>query len=254
MGKHRKPTKVETNSLCEFGCGQIAKYITLGGKFICEDSTNKCPFIRNKNSNGLKRAHNNFPDKWNHKNGENFGPASKNWRIENPEKYYDIRKKAAKTFHENYITGKYIPYWKGKKLPNEMKEKISYSMQGVNNGFIKTNWYEVFCPFINDLIKVQGTWELKYANYLNDNKILWTRGKTKRLKYKLFENDYLHTYTSDFFLIDTEEYIEIKGYWWKSKDGRVDDKRKMEAVKEYNKNKKIIILQKEDLLKLGLNV
>ena len=47
---------------------------------------------------------------------------------------------------------------------------------------------------------------------------------------------------ADYFDHWFKEYVEIKGYWWKSDDGRVDDKRKMEMVKKYNSDKIIIII------------
>ncbi len=45
--------------LCDYGCGQEAKYQLNNKKWCCEDSCNKCPIIRNKNSKGLKTAHQN---------------------------------------------------------------------------------------------------------------------------------------------------------------------------------------------------
>lgn len=126
----------------------------------------------------------------------------------------------------------------------ETKEKQSIANNGRNNGYVKTKYYEVFCPYENKNIKIQGTWELKYANYLNEQNINWTKSKYINLKYKLFENDYWHTYYPDFFLVDTQEYVEIKGYWWKSNDGRVDDKRKMKMVKKFNPDKTIKIITK----------
>lgn len=43
--------------LCDYGCGQIANYQMENGKWCCEDSYNKCPFIRNKNSKALKKSY-----------------------------------------------------------------------------------------------------------------------------------------------------------------------------------------------------
>ena len=51
--------------------------------------------------------------------------------------------------------------------------------------------------------------ELEYAKWLDDNNIKWRRPKEKFV-YKFEEKE--HYYTPDFYLIDTEEYIEIKGY------------------------------------------
>jgi NUMOD3 motif len=164
------------------------------------------------------------------------------WDNFSKEDINDIRKKSAKTYSIRLNSGEIINPFKNKKHTKESKEKISSSNGGRNNGFVKTKYYDVFCPYENKDVKVQGTWELKYVKFLNDNNIKWTRTRKINLKYKLFEDDYWHTYFPDFYLIDKNEYIEIKGFWWKSKDGRVDDKRKMDKVIEYNSDKKITII------------
>jgi hypothetical protein len=183
-----------------------------------------------------------------HRNGE---PGNKHvkkgkmtgWDKFSEEEIKKIKKKSGNTISKRMKSGKIINGFKGKHHTKETKEKMSKANSGRNNGYVKTNYYKVFCLYENKDIKVQGTWELKYANYLNENNILWTRSKHVNLKYKLFKDDYWHTYYPDFYLIDNNEYVEIKGYWWKSKDGRVDDKRKMKMVKKYNPTKKIKIIE-----------
>lgn len=166
------------------------------------------------------------------------------WKKFSENDIANIKKKSGKTLSENIKNGKIIPSFLGKQHTKEYKEKMSSLNSGRNNGYVKTKYYEVFCPFENKNVKVQGTWELKYATFLNDNKLNWIRSKSINLKYKLFNSDYWHTYYPDFYLPDTNEYIEIKGYWWKSNDGRIDDKRKMQMVKKYNPDKKITIITK----------
>ena len=45
------------NKLCEYGCGQIAQHVLKNGRLCCEKSWNKCPEIRKRNSDGLKKAY-----------------------------------------------------------------------------------------------------------------------------------------------------------------------------------------------------
>ena len=45
------------DGLCEYGCSEVGLYILKNGKRCCNNHYNKCPAIRKKNSNGLKRAH-----------------------------------------------------------------------------------------------------------------------------------------------------------------------------------------------------
>lgn len=42
--------------ICEY-CGNEAHYQLKNGKWCCQDSSNKCDAIRNKNANGLKQAY-----------------------------------------------------------------------------------------------------------------------------------------------------------------------------------------------------
>lgn len=54
---HRKAKPIETNEKCNKGCGNQAKFKTIGGILICEQSVNSCPAIKKKNSMGLKKAY-----------------------------------------------------------------------------------------------------------------------------------------------------------------------------------------------------
>lgn len=50
---------IESNSdlLCQYGCGQKAKFILKNGKYCCSECFNKCPQIRQKNSKSIKKCH-----------------------------------------------------------------------------------------------------------------------------------------------------------------------------------------------------
>lgn len=101
-----------------------------------------------------------------------------------------------------------------------------------NNPHIK--WYEISNG--ERIVKVQGKWEYNVANWLNLQNIKWDR---KMIKY-----DGYRRYTPDFYLIDYDEYLEVKGWL------RDYDKIKMEKViKEHNV--KIKILYKKDYKKLN---
>lgn len=43
--------------LCEYGCGQPAKYRFANGKYCCSKSKNSCPVSRKKNGLGNKGRH-----------------------------------------------------------------------------------------------------------------------------------------------------------------------------------------------------
>lgn len=47
------------NSLCDYGCGNLSAHILNSGKKCCQSSYQACPALKEKNSNGLKKAYAN---------------------------------------------------------------------------------------------------------------------------------------------------------------------------------------------------
>lgn len=136
----------------------------------------------------------------------------------------------------------------GRTLSNEHKENLSKAAWNYKSNYHNVKYYKVYCPFLMKEISVQGTYEREYAKYLNENNILWNRGKKISLQYKKNENCIVRNYYPDFYLISTDEFIETKGYYSET------DKVKMKLVLEQNPNKTIKILFKKDLIVLGLNI
>lgn len=89
----------------------------------------------------------------------------------------------------------------------------------------------------NDL---HGSWELAYAKYLDSQNVNWIRNKQQ---FKYFYNDAWHNYTPDFYLVDEDTYIEIKGYKTQKDDAKWN---------QFPKDKKLIILRYLDLVKLNI--
>ena len=161
-------------------------------------------------------------------------------------KYFKKRVSKRK-FCSRACSGKYLGEHtlKGRKLSTITKEKLSKIASGNNNGIIKTIYYKIFSPHMNKFVAVQGTYELKYAKYLNENNVDWIRSKEISMQYKKADN-VTRNYFPDFYLPNTDEYIEIKGYFFPK------DKEKMKLVQKQNNNKNIRILFKEDLEKLNI--
>lgn len=97
----------------------------------------------------------------------------------------------------------------GRVHTQEAREKISKSiLKKVEND----EWH---CSFsrarIHEYngIKFHGMWEIKYAQYLDTQNIKWIR-PIEQFEYE-FEEKIRH-YTPDFFLVDLNLYVEIKGY------------------------------------------
>jgi len=86
---------------------------------------------------------------------------------------------------------------------------------------------------------MRSSWEVAYAKYLDLKNIKWS------YESKTFDLGDC-TYTPDFYLSDTDEYIEIKGYW------RDNSKKKFRLFKEKYKKIKISVLEKVELQNLNV--
>ena len=156
-----------------------------------------------------------------------------------------FRRKAIRIFCSCTCSGKYLGehVLKGKIVTIATREKLSKIATERNCGFIKTKFYKVFSPYQNKFVSLQGTYELKYAEYLNENNINWVRSKEMNIQY-MKDDGVNRNYFPDFYLPDSDEYVEIKGYFFPK------DKEKMETVVKQNPMKKIRMLFKEDLINL----
>ena len=87
---------------------------------------------------------------------------------------------------------------------------------------------------------------MNYAIFLNKNGIKWEKSRHINFRYQI--DDIKRTYFPDFHLIDSDEFIEIKGHFPEK------DQQKMKAVIEQNTTTKFVILKAEELEKLGINL
>jgi hypothetical protein len=163
-----------------------------------------------------------------HRNG-NPGSKRGGWKISD-----EMHKKHGKTLSENIKNGKVIPSFKGKTHTLETRIKLS---EYRSNSYIDNSFHCKFYIINNGekTIKVQGTYERDFAEFLNINSIKWDRVK---LKY-----DTVRHYTPDFYLVDYDIYIEVKGW--------LMDRDKVKYRKFFNERQETIYCCfKEDIKKL----
>lgn len=105
----------------------------------------------------------------------------------------------------------------GKKHSNETIEKIrEHSTKNAKRGKESNFYGRIYHPkpikviIDNKSYCFKSSWEYKVANYLHINNIKWEY-ETK--KFELLIGDIETTYTPDFYLIETNTIIEVKGYW-----------------------------------------
>ena len=150
------------------------------------------------------------------------------------------------TIHR-YMTIYQIPrrkpgFKKGTKFSEEHKENISLSKSGsLNPNFGKKSNHPKRCWYVcpnGETVSMRSRWEVAYAEYLDINKTQWLyEPKTFFLK--------SGAYTPDFLILKSNTYVEIKGWL---KDCNI---KKME---EFQKENKLLILQKKQLEELGIDL
>lgn len=89
-------------------------------------------------------------------------------------------------------------------------------------------------------VNLHGSWELAYAKYLDSKNLQWVRNKDS-FAY-VFEGK-KRRYTPDFYLIETDEYVEIKGYKTEKDEAKWS---------QFPKHKTLTVLMKEELMQLNV--
>lgn len=92
-------------------------------------------------------------------------------------------------------------------------QKTNLAIRGENSNFFgkiyhgRGEWY--LCKD-GSKVWMRSSWEIKYAKYLDESNVKWLyEPKTFPIVYSGKQG----TYTPDFYLIESETYIEIKGWW-----------------------------------------
>ena len=125
------------------------------------------------------------------------------------------------------------------KTRNIISKKLSK-----NNKDGRCKWYDYIKPN-GDLIKLQGTWELRFAKILIFIDPNWIKPGVGCKSHSFIWIDNIgnkHTYTPDFYSPKLNKYFEIKGYWWGN------DKLKMQYVISQNLHVEIEIVTKHELI------
>lgn len=159
------------------------------------------------------------------------------WNKRLTKENHSSLERAGKTFSDRLNEGKFIHPWRGRTHSDEAKQKMSIARSKNNRGG-RCKWYE-FIRSNGNIVKVQGTWEFRFASVLDKLDPAWIR-PTKDFFEWIDDAGNLHRYTPDFYSPKLDRYFEVKGYWWGN------DKRKMELVLEQN-DLDIEIVRKKDL-------
>lgn len=135
-----------------------------------------------------------------------------------------------------------------KKHTTEAKERMSRNARGwmaVAKG--RSKWYEIQMPDGN-VQKVQGTYELRYAQHLLSKDISFTCQPSPHLKY-IDQFGGTRTYRPDFWVPSLESYVEIKSTYTLGLRGA---RKKLEMVQKAGHP--LIILTEVELSEMGIDM
>ena len=125
-------------------------------------------------------------------------------------------------------------------IPADVRRKIS---ETVHRHIDSGNWHVSLAKNMwkeYNGVKFHGSWEVEYAKWLNKNSIKWRR-PIETFTYQ-FEGK-SRRYTPDFYLLDEQIYVEIKGY-----------ETEKDRAKWSQFPLKHRVLKKKDLIDIGISV
>lgn len=145
---------------------------------------------------------------------------NRDWSAESLDKI----SKWSKKFNKDYWTDDKRNLHSDKMKDVVSKNQDSYSINNIS-GRVKNIEYNEF--------RLRGNWELSVAKWLDKNNIRWTN-KINGHTYTFKNRD--HLYFPDFYLIDLDIFIEVKGY-----------EREIDKYKWFYFPKKLIILRQNEI-------
>lgn len=117
-------------------------------------------------------------------------------------------------------------YW----ASDDFQKNVGHYSSRFKKGYAYNKWTDTW-EFLHSGL------EFVYYASLVDDDIEWE--KPKPLTYTSGMKE--HLYFPDFYLVEEDKYIEVKGHWWQK------DKEKMALVIEQHKDKKIEVLRPKDI-------
>jgi len=225
---------------CDYGCGNEATFTFKNGANCCSRLTNFCPAIRKKISDKNKGEFKGVQF-WKmpgfKKTAWNKGMELKGdirW-INNGKKGMETRRKNGLPTGSAYTIEK--EELRRSKISAAMKNNPKAGGLRRGSGRGMSSWYD--SP-IAGRVYLRSTYELEYVKWLDVNNIPWKQNTDKFPYIWEGKNRY---YYPDFFLLEENCFVEVKGY-----------ETKQDAAKWKAFPFPLRILKKQDLILLGLNI
>lgn len=199
--------------ICDFGCGcEAFYYFKSSQKWCCKKSPNSCDGKRGKDSE-KKKGKNPWKGKKHPRGMLGKTHPFKNKSYE--EIYGDIQAQEKREDASKKLKGKPSSWHTLTKpyqdtLREQRRERI---LKRYQSGWMpkagRCKKYDYYSPIAGS-VKLDGTWELKVAKWLDDQQLTWERNN-KRFPYIHLNGKQSH-YVPDFWVEEWNAYLEVKGY------------------------------------------
>lgn len=215
--------------LCKYGCGQVGRYET-NGSYRCSEHWQSCPAQKSKQ----REIH--LDHAWQRKHPVKKG--LKPWHTG----------KKLSSLHRKKISigmqGKSCPNAKTPEKELEKRSKLrKIAIERGYGGYIKGSgrgkgqWYT--SKFAGK-VYLDSSYEFAYARFLDESEIDWRKNRNK---FPYQWEGKTRFYIPDFWLVMSDEYIEVKGYVTPKDQAKWD-----------NFPHKLTVLKRSDLKALGLKI
>ena len=220
--------------LCDYGCGNEAKYQLKNGKWCCSKHYNSCPAIKEKVVKGIMNSPKHTKEKYvlRWKNMSLEAKKRMNWNKGLSKETDERIRKSAETLSKNIKSG-ISKHGSGRASTKEMELIRRKKLSLIRMEYLEKS-PNVLWKTLSNGIKVQGNWE-----YNVGEKLLKQGYNISRIR---LPYDKIHTYTPDFYL-GNNTYIEVKG-WLSDRDIN-----KYKKVMIEYPNIKIYLLENKDYKK-----
>lgn len=220
--------------LCDYGCGNEAKYQLKNGKWCCCKHYNSCPAVKEKVVKGIMNSPKHTKEKYilRWKNMSQESKKRMNWNKGLTKETDERIRKSGLTLSKNIRAG-ISKHNSGRASTNE-KELLRRRKISLKRIEYLEKSPHILWKTLSNGIKVQGNWE-----YNVGEKLLQKGYNVNRIRLP-YNN--IHVYTPDFYLGD-DKYIEVKG-WLSNRD--VEKYKKV--MKEYP-NIKIYLMENKNYKK-----
>jgi very-short-patch-repair endonuclease len=178
---------IQTTDLCSYGCGNVANFINHSGNLMCCKTSNNCPTIKKKNSQGVKNSGRDYVETY--KNLPNETKDKMSW---------------SKGLTKDTAPSLARPQFIGRKWGCSLTGHTEQSKQKIS--VARTNWLKNHDNRKN-LGRHKRSWmELTFESYLKENNI--TRWDTEL---HFWSDELRKNYFVDFIFEDKKLIIELDG-------------------------------------------